>query len=192
MLPDFKLKPEGPLSKMLISRGDSSYLQVVDRIARLPYGRNTNPADYASLLEQGHGSCTTKHAFLKAVADENGFTSISLNLGIYKMTTDNTPHVGPILNKYGLDFLFEAHVYLRHDDEIYDFTFPDTTDVLWEEDLFTEFDIQPNQITDYKRDTHQYFLREWIKRDTVPHDYTTLWSIREECIQAIEEGAMAH
>src|SRR5215813_13450772 len=81
---------------------------------QLPYGRNTNRADYRLVLVENRGTCSTKHALLAELAREQGLPVV-LTLGIYEMHERNTPGVGVVLDRYGLLYIPEAHCYLRYD-----------------------------------------------------------------------------
>ena len=44
----------------------------VTYIRRLPYGRNTDRSDILRVLREGKGTCSTKHALLACLAQEQG------------------------------------------------------------------------------------------------------------------------
>jgi hypothetical protein len=60
------------------------------------------------VLEEGCGTCTTKHATLTELAREQRI-DVQLVLGIYEMNERNTPGVGRVLGAYGLSCIPEAH-----------------------------------------------------------------------------------
>jgi len=51
------------------------------------------------VLNERRGPCSTKHALLKALADEQGLP-IRLMLGIYEMNARNTPGIGRVLEEH--------------------------------------------------------------------------------------------
>ncbi|MEO8071760.1 MAG: hypothetical protein ABI686_00790 [Acidobacteriota bacterium] len=56
----------------------------------MPYGRNSNRADFNLVLKENRGMCATKHALLAALAAEHN-QPVFLTLGIYEMNEGNTP-----------------------------------------------------------------------------------------------------
>lgn len=69
-LPKVSLTPAGPLSTEFIALGITD-LQAVGRyLQMLPYGRTADRANFQSVLRQAKGTCSTKHALLAALADE--------------------------------------------------------------------------------------------------------------------------
>ena len=75
---------------------------------QIPYGRITERSRYWLVLDEGRGTCTTKHATLAALAREQGI-DVRLMLGIYEMSERNTPGVGPVLSAHGLTRKRVAH-----------------------------------------------------------------------------------
>jgi len=65
----------------------------------LPYGRTANRTDLSLVISEQKGTCSSKHALLKEVADLNGIKGIDLIIGIYKMSEANTPGIGDELSK---------------------------------------------------------------------------------------------
>jgi hypothetical protein len=55
--------------------------------------------DILAVLNERRGPCSTKHALLKALADEQGLP-IRLMLGIYEMNARNTPGIGRVLEEH--------------------------------------------------------------------------------------------
>jgi len=64
-----------------------------------------------AVLNERKGTCSTKHALLKALAGEQGLP-IRLMLGIYEMNVRNTPGIRLVLEKHHLPCMPEAHCYL--------------------------------------------------------------------------------
>ena len=136
---------------------------------------------------EGRGSCSTKHALLIELAKENGNTDLELILGIYKMNEKNTRGVKPILLKYGLDHIPEAHCYVRFNNKRYDFTTQDSSEESPLESIVEETTISPSQINEYKEDFHRSYLQSWIKKTKLPGRWNLdkLWNAREECIREL-------
>jgi hypothetical protein len=141
------------------------------------------------VLNERKGTCSTKHALLKALASEQGLP-IRLMLGIYEMNVRNTPLVGLVLEEYHLPCIPEAHCYLVHQGRRIDVTrnlddqeSEPISAFLVEEEITTE------QIGEYKRRWHQAFMRQWLhQRNLLDFDADQLWRIREECIAALSRS----
>jgi phosphoglycolate phosphatase-like HAD superfamily hydrolase len=181
--PDFEVKPKGKISEAFLKNGVSTFKQATKFIQNLPYGRNSNKNDLASLFTDNCGTCSTKHAILKQLADENNFTDIILLCGLFRMSSLNTPEISSTLNKHGLVFIPEAHNYLKYKNQILDFTKPDADAIDFIDDLIEEIEILPHQITDYKVTYHKKYLEKWLENNTkIKLSLADLWTIREQCI----------
>jgi hypothetical protein len=176
------LESNDPLTQLAKTKGLHTWYALNQHIAHLPYGRNANRLDVGLVLLEGKGSCSSKHALLKTLADRNGIPAVKLLLGMYKMSGDNTPKVGAVLNKYGMDYMPEAHCYLEVGGIMQDFTSAQANITHIEEALLEEREIEAHEVAEVKVLYHQAFLRKW--RDSTPTNYSfeELWHIREECI----------
>ncbi len=116
-----KLVSDKNLTQLVQARGISDWQELVQVIQSLPYGRNANRHDLGLVLKENKGTCSSKHAFLKAVADENSM-DVNLLIGIYKMDSANTPLIADALDDYELDFIPEAHCYLKIGEKRLDYT----------------------------------------------------------------------
>jgi thiol-disulfide isomerase/thioredoxin len=183
-LPHFDIQPVGEISKEFLVRNIVTFKNATDFIAKLDYGRNANKNDLKTLFTDNCGTCSTKHAVLKQLADENGFDEIKLVIGIFKMNAENTSEISKTLEKYNLEFIPEAHNYLKYRNQIFDFTKVDAKPSDFENDLMEELEIFPNQISSYKVDFHKKHLQNWLdKNPEIPFDLEEIWAIREQCIQ---------
>ena len=184
-----KLSPAQPLSKMCLDLGLSNFEAVFNFVKALPYGRTKNRDDYTQVLLERKGTCSTKHAFLKAIAIENNIDDLKLCLGIFEMNAANTPKIKSILEQYQLQYIPEAHCYLKHNDTIIDITFNSDhkTKPSFSETLLYEVYIEPRQIGAYKVTFHKSFLKTWIKNEQLRFSLKQLWNIREACILALSE-----
>jgi len=157
-------------------------------VRNLPYRRNSDKDDPYCVLSGGGGTCSTKHALLKRLADENGISDVRLMLGIFMMDRQNTPKITAVLNKYKLNEMPEAHNYLRWKDQVLDFTSKNSVPEDFISRLVQEIEIQPDQIMDFKIKYHQNFLRQYLdKNPSVPYPLEEFWRIREECIAALQQ-----
>ena len=185
-MPNFALADGACLGAWFVALGREDYHAAALHVRRLPYGRNSRRADYGLVLQEGRGTCSTKHALLAALAAEHG-RFVELRLGIYEMNADNTPGVGPVLRRYGLDFIPEAHCYLEYRGARVDLTSIEAASPF--ESLLHEETIGPDQIGAYKPDVHRRFVRGWAAERGL--DFERVWRAREECIGALSETDVA-
>lgn len=167
---NFKLN-EKTLSKTCKALGLNNFIAVCNYVHQLPYGRNKNRGDYSLILIEQKGTCSTKHAFLKQIALENNVHEIKLALGIYKMKEFNTKGVGAILKKHSIDYIPKAHVYLKYNDTIYDFTRPKKSNISFEKDLMYQEFIMPDSIRESKVKLHKLFIKDWIKTENISYSF---------------------
>ena len=189
VLPHASLEPAGLLTAEMIARGVGDFRAAGRYLQALPYGRTADRADFRAVLREGKGTCSTKHALLAALAQEQD-VPVVLTLGIYAMHERNTPGVGPVLTRYGLVSLPEAHCYLTYKGLRVDVTRSGVepsepiTEFLYEEA------IVPEQIGEHKVTLHRRFMQRWI--DDHPglvggRSFEDVWRIREECIAALAQ-----
>ncbi|WP_367208860.1 GNAT family N-acetyltransferase [Sphingobacterium sp. R2] len=183
---DFAIENKsGAISESFSSIGINTFKQASEWVSHLDYKRNRDKNNKLVLFEELCGTCSTKHALLKRLADENGNQNLKLILGIFNMNGRNTPAIKGVLDKYNLKYVPEAHNYLRTNNYMLDFTGISVNETKFELDLLDEIEIDPDQITDYKVQYHKDFLSGWIKDNKIPYTLDELWKIREECIRAI-------
>lgn len=185
MIPNFNLSTGEPLSNHFIKNDILTFHQAIEHIRKLHYGRS-KLAYPNNIIKDQKGTCSTKHACIKELAEENNIRSIKLCLCIFPMNENNTPGVGAVLDRYKLEYLLESHVYISYDDKRYDFTFPERSEMKWENDILIETQIDVDQIKDYKVAYHKNILSDWIEHDKLPFTLKELWQIRESCIHALQ------
>ncbi len=185
----FSIADKGEISRAFLAKGITTFEATCSYVKSLPYARNSNKDDVFTVFTDDCGTCGTKHALLKRLADENSIEGLELITGIYKMDGSNTPGVGPVLEKYGLEYIPEAHNYLKWEGRIFDYTFPHVKTTGFNEELLEETVITPEQISAYKVELHKNYLTRWLisnKRINLP--LGRLWEIREECIAALSRN----
>lgn len=190
-LPKWQLRPQGPITAAFLERNVSDLQQAGQLLQSLPYGRNERPLEPLCVLDEGRGTCSTKHALLARLAEEQD-QPIQLMLGIYEMDPANTPGVGGVLDAHELKLMLEAHCYLMFDSQRIDVTRAPDTPAHPIERLLHEEQISPDHIGAYKTDLQRRMLRAWITADPESsRGYTLdqLWSIREACIGALGDGS---
>lgn len=187
VLPDCALDNAGEISRAFVSAGQRDFRAAARYVHALPYGRNSSRTDALVVMREHRGTCSTKHALLARLALEQRL-EIALVIGIYQMNERNTPGVGRVLAASGLEYIPEAHCYLRH--------LADRIDVTREivggpaepiAHFLHEEEISPEQIGDYKIALHQRWMRGWLASPDAPRGFgfDELWKIREACIAAL-------
>ena len=172
----------------MIKMGIFDYEKSCEFVKNLPYQRNEEKENFFCVLEDEGGTCSTKHALLKRLTDENNLKEVKLMLGIFKMNIQNTRKIGAVLHKYHLNEMPEAHNYLKFKNEIQDFTSKNSNSEDFIHDLVEEIEIQPHQITDFKVDYHKNFLRNYLRQKPhLKYSPEEFWQIREECIAALQQ-----
>lgn len=154
-------------------------------VKNLPYGRNTNRQDLYLVISERKGTCSSKHAFLKTVAMENNFSEVKLVLGIYKMNETNTPKIFPALSENDLDYIPEAHCYLKYKNERIDVTSATSDFARIKNDILEEIEIIPEQVIKFKVDFHKSYIKRWLQENELNFTFEEIWELREKCIENI-------
>jgi hypothetical protein len=184
---NFQIQSNGPVSEKFLERGISDFSGASSFVRNLAYGRNRDKLKLLNVFEENCGTCGTKHALLKKLCDENSIAGVQLMCGIYKMGGNNTPDIGEVLSKHKMEFIPEAHNYLRINEKILDCTFKHSSGENFESYLLTEIEFQPQQIGEFKIKLHKAFLGNWLKENS-NFNLDELWSIRESCIRQLSEN----
>ena len=186
------LTSKDKLTVIINNNGIKTWEELIEFVKFLPYGRNSNRTDFELVLTEKKGSCSSKHGLLKKVADLNTIPNIKLILGIYKMNNSNTPNIGKVLIENAIDYIPEAHCYLKINGKRTDVTtFQSHFDKL-RKDLVEELEIQPEQIAKFKVEYHKNFLKQWILENKIKIDFEKIWQIREQCIANLTRKARLH
>jgi hypothetical protein len=185
-LPGFPLSEHEPLAQGFLALGLRSFVDAARYVWQLPYGRNSDRADFRLVLPEGRGTCSTKHALLAALARAHG-QPVKLTLGIYEMHERNTPGVGAVLEREGLSGIPEAHCYLVVNQRRVDLTrdVPAAGSTAAVACFFTEEEIEPEDIGAPKEEKHRAFIRDWAARRGLDAEW--IWRVREACIAALGE-----
>lgn len=182
-----ELCSQDPMTTDIVESGVVSWEDLLRSVRRFHYGRNANRHDLSLVWSERKGSCSSKHAFLKWIADLNDIEGVKLCLCIYKMTEANTPGIAPILSGNGLTYIPEAHCFIRVNNEPLDVTSPHSSLDPIAHAILHEEHITPEQVVHYKVEQHQAFLRAWIEKEQLDYTFEEIWSIREECIIALSK-----
>lgn len=177
-----ELDSHHPISEAFKALNIYNFNAACDYIEQLPYKRISNRNDYTLVLTEKCGTCSSKHALLKALAKENNLDEVNLCIGIYKMNALNTKGIGSVLEDFKLQYIPEAHSFLRVNSDIIDITGLGNSDTNFENDLLHEELIEPYQVGQYKEELHKAYLKQWIIEEGIPLPLDTIWNIREQCI----------
>ena len=76
---------------------------------------------------------------------------LEMVMGMIKMSAANTPRVKHILEQHKLPYMPEAHIYLKYNDEVLDYT-ASSFNISGHDkaDVISETGIEPDQIADHK------------------------------------------
>ena len=164
-----------------------NFEELIEKVKNIPYGRNSNRTDFSLVISENKGTCSSKHAFLKNFAVKNNIANVKLFIGIFNMNESNTPKIFPLLTRNNLNFIPEAHCYLKINETPLDVTTSESFYDKIKEDIVEEVSIEPNQVADFKVEYHQNFLKNWIIENQIPFTFEEIWNIREKCIQKLSE-----
>lgn len=183
---NFEIKSSREISQLFLKTDCFDFYSASEFIRNLPYRRNLNKDNLATVFIDECGTCGTKHAVLKILAEENNQQYFKLILGIFRMNGNNTPKIKPVLEKYNLDDIPEAHNYLKFKNQILDFTKKHSSEQDFIDDLLEETEIQPHQINHFKIEFHKNYLKNWLsEHPEIKYSLDELWKIREQCIEAL-------
>jgi hypothetical protein len=161
-----------------------NWQETINFVKQIPYGRNANREDFSLVISENKGTCSSKHAYLKDFASKNNIPNVQLIIGIYKMNEANT-NIGKILSNNTIDYIPEAHCYLKIDGKTVDVTSKDADFEKIKADLLEEIEIEPYQVADFKVNYHQKFIKNWINESNSAFSFEKIWEIREKCIQKL-------
>ncbi|AFR36604.1 hypothetical protein [Riemerella anatipestifer] len=184
---NFKINKGYLISDEFLKIGVEDFYGACLFVSSLDYKRNKNKTDISCIFYDNGGTCSTKHAVLRKLAIENGREEIKLMLGIFKMDANYALRIKEVLEKNKLNYIPEAHNYLKINDNCLDFTLENSDYSEVKNRLVFEIEIEYNQINDYRINIHKNFLKEWIKAEGLDYSLDEVWKIREECIQALQD-----
>lgn len=179
---NFKVTANQQLSKMANKLGLYTSKALIRYIQKIPYGRTSNRTDISLVLLEDRGTCSSKHALIKAIATENNIKDLDLVIGMYRMSETNTPKIGNVLSKNGLTYIPEAHCYLKYNNQPIDVTTNNSDFEIIKNAIIEEIPIEPTQIGIFKVEYHQAFLKNWLKEQNLSFSFQEIWAIREQCI----------
>lgn len=179
---DFEINNGSEEGRACLSLGLTTFRSACDFVAALPYARNLHKSEVLCVLHERRGTCSTKHRFLKSLADAHGNGGqLSLHIGIFMMGEENTPRVGSILQQHQLKSIPEAHCYLRYNEEICDLTFAHST-IDFASTLQEEYTADAAHVHQLKEMWHRAFMAKWAMHLEPALTPEQAWAIREQCI----------
>lgn len=184
-----ELNAEQPLGSLLAQIQISTWEAFLVYLKKLPYGRNANREDLSLVITEAKGTCSSKHALAKAVADENALAGVQLVLCLYKMNAQNTPGIGTVLEGTTFSFIPEAHCYLEWNGQALDVTHPTADLANIRADILKKEYISPAQVNRFKVEYHQQYLKDWLANTASDWTFDALWKLRERCIQNLSQHA---
>jgi hypothetical protein len=179
----FRISGESALCEEVRSRGFESFEHLAEYVRKLPYRRTSNAQDSAAVLRQGCGTCSAKHQFLAAVAQDCGHTEVQLMVGIYEMSENNTPGIGAVLNEASLTSIPEAHCYLSIEGERFDFTGLSVGHSSPFAALLADYVVSPANLPQIKVVLHKEAIAAWASDRGISKE--AAWATREACIAAL-------
>ena len=175
----------GPLSQLALDNDLTNFEMCMSFFRVLPYGRNAKRDDFRLVFIEKQGTCSSKHAALKSIAQEQGIQSVQLTLCLYKMNSKNTPGIGPHIQEAGLAYIPEAHCYLDIDGEKVDLTTTNASMTRIENDILYDEIIQADQVNTYKVNLHKKYIQDWLYNEGIKKSIEEVWAIRERCISSL-------
>lgn len=176
----------GQLSADLHSKRITSLKNLLDWLRDLPYGRNSDRSDFTLVPKENKGTCSTKHALVRAVAIENNWPDVDLYIGFFFMDANLYPQLKSVLETGGLEGLPEAHTFLVIDGNSMDITTKNSP--IAEEMIVDEMDIEPEGIGDLKESIHKGFMADWAEEEKINLPLDQLWATREACIKELSKS----
>lgn len=165
----------------------NEFESLIEKVKHIPYGRNSNRHDFSLVVSENKGTCSSKHALLKDFANNNNIPNVKLYIGIFKMNEENTSKIFPLLSENQVDFIPEAHCYLKINGIPLDVTTSESFYNKIENDILEEIEIEPFQVAEFKLDYHKDFLKKWINETNQTKSFDEIWTIRENCIQKLSK-----
>ena len=185
---NFQLTSSEIYSSAFRELGINDFHSACDYLQQLPYGRNANRHDFLLTLSEGKGTCSSKHAILAYLADENGQKDVELIVGIFLMNADTHPKLTDFFSDKAYDSIPEAHCYLRYDGERFDYT--DSSNALERiaSRIVREQRAEPQQLVEWKPAIHRHYMEGWLKRNLqIELTIDELWTEREVAIDLLSK-----
>ena len=183
---DFDLTAEAPCTQAARGLGWRTFSALGKGLLHLPYARLTGTTAL-SVLREGRGTCSGKHAVLKTVAEEHHRVEVQLVECYFLMHAGSTAGLDGALPEALRHGLPEAHCYILTTDGVLDVTRPGVSRAyLPAGGILRE---SPIRLADLERKAtrHRGFLGGWRARHAPAFSAEDLWTLREACIRALSD-----
>ena len=182
------LTANAPYTNLAKEKGVTTWESLKDYVANLPYGRTSNPKDLSLVLKEGRGTCSGKHAILVCIAKENSIPDVHLMVSAFKMSAESTPKVQDVLEHFHLDYIPEAHCYLKENGKFEDYTRPGKFIEDFENTILDTKELtDPENVAVEKTAYHKQFMEKWLDEMFRPYSPEEMWRIREACMMSLSE-----
>lgn len=121
LFPDSPLRGQGRVSNAFLERGVSDLRAAAIHVKGLPYWKNDDRSDVLGILEEGHGTCVSKHDLIAALAQETGIAVYRYE-GVYPLNDTIVTGVSRFLEPYGLQDIPRTHCFLECCGSYFDLT----------------------------------------------------------------------
>ncbi|MCH9634560.1 MAG: hypothetical protein S4CHLAM7_13130 [Chlamydiae bacterium] len=187
MIPNFELDPLGELGELLKKKQIETFHAAIRFAYDLPYQRISNLEDLRLAATECRGTCSSKHGFLAKLAQENNEHSFQVELIVFPFYSSFAPSLKDRFEKFSIDYILEAHCYLKYKDQIIDITSSrfDCTRYYSENKAFSTQKLAFSQVGSYKQKLHEDLFRKWCKTLNKPFD--GLWKLRCDLIQHLAD-----
>lgn len=184
---DFDILSEDSFSTLARKNGLKTFEEACKFVSELQYGRISDKEDFTLILTEKKGTCSSKHAFLAGLVDENKKSGIDLMVGIYFINAETHPEFQHLFENKSYPYIPDAHCYFRVNGNRYDYTFP--TSYIDDKNLIfiREQKIEPHQATVWKEAIHQDFIKSWLVRNPhIKESFEEIWKDRESLISKMK------
>ena len=93
--------------------------------------------------------------------------------------------IGSVLNEYNLEYIPEAHCYLKIDGTVVDVTSKESNFEKLKNDILEETEIESYQVSEFKIQYHKNYIKKWIIDHQINYTFDEIWNIREQCIKQL-------
>ncbi|OLS14387.1 MAG: hypothetical protein RBG13Loki_2036 [Promethearchaeota archaeon CR_4] len=121
LIPKVKLVEKGLISRKFLEIGLLEFSQAIQYVHSVKYGYNSNYDDPLILFKENKGTCTSKHATIARLAEEQDIPLFK-NVGIYKMTEEIVTGTQEILTAHDIPYIPMIHCFLVYQQHRFDLT----------------------------------------------------------------------
>jgi hypothetical protein len=183
MLLNFQISSTEAISRLFTEIGIVDFYGACSYVQNLQYGRISDVNELKLVVHEGKGTCSSKHALLGRLAEENNQLEVEVIMGLFLMSPETHPVLTDFFKNKPYSVIPEAHCYLRYKGIRYDFTSNSDNMSRIERKIVREQRIEPHQTGEWKVKIHQEYLAKWLNRHLeLEMTLQELWEEREKCI----------